>query len=450
MFKLQRFYSWTSFIVIFIAAALLTLFYRQVTMNWIEHLAKTNHQAVATTALNAVNAELTSYLNAVQNQQADPAAIPPRLAEKIHRLTQGTTVDDIDIYDRKGNLLYSTHADTKDASLQPDSSLMAAASGNMDSSMLAHEDFNWGNGVDATGSLIMTHVPIRQSQDAPVIGIFGIQSDMGHVIEESNRVMLQILIGGEFILAVLYAILVFVVRHAKKIIDSQQKTIRDRTASLEILSRRLLESEELRKKKIATDLHEGLAQTLSALKINVESNELKVMAANAPQQPSLVPVLQQAIQEVRSIATELRPSSLDDLGLLPTLNWFCREFEYLHPDIQIQREISLSEGMIPSHLKIEIYRIIETAFKNIAKYSNTDRIQFIMHWADDMIHLVIGDRPSVDLADAGYKQLDQGAEPQFRFAEVKERTSLSGGAFSTSQEREGWVTLRSSWACAAN
>ncbi|OHC87635.1 MAG: hypothetical protein A3J87_06365 [Sideroxydans sp. RIFOXYB12_FULL_59_6] len=106
--------------------------------------------------------------------------------------------------------------------------------------------------------------------------------------------------------------------------------------------------------------------------------------------------------------------------------------------------------MIPSHLKIEIYRIIETAFKNIAKYSNTDRIQFIMHWADDMLHVVIGDRPSTHPAVAGIGQPDQSAVPQFRFAEVKERTTLSGGAFTTTQERAGWVTLRSSWACAAH
>jgi signal transduction histidine kinase len=208
-----------------------------------------------------------------------------------------------------------------------------------------------------------------------------------------------------------------------------------------------LEGEEFKKKKIASDLHEGLAQTLSAIKINVESKELSEAAATVHAQGriSLVPALQQAIQEVRSIATALRPSSLDDLGLLPTLSWFCREFESLHPEIRVKREIGLSEGVIPAHLKIEIYRIVESAFKNIANYSNTDQILCAIHHADDMIHLIIGDAPSIQPAVAGITHFAPGTGPQFRFAEVRERTSLSGGAFSSTLEQAGWVTLRASW-----
>ena len=78
--------------------------------------------------------------------------------------------------------------------------------------------------------------------------------------------------------------------------------------------------EEQKKQKIAIDLHEGLAQTLSAIKVNVESSSRgNLRDANAQPLEHIVPVLQNAIQEVRSIATELRPSSLDDLGLLPTI-----------------------------------------------------------------------------------------------------------------------------------
>jgi signal transduction histidine kinase len=208
----------------------------------------------------------------------------------------------------------------------------------------------------------------------------------------------------------------------------------------------LLEGDELQKKKIAADLHEGLAQTLSAIKVNVENSRLKnSFDASAQSLGAIVPVLQHAIHEVRTIATELRPSSLDDLGLLPTLRWFCREFERRHPAISIQREISLAETNIPPLLKIDIYRIIESVFKNIAKYSHTDRISLALHLADTHIHLLIGDTPTVLPAIA---PAEPGIEAQFRFAEMKERTALSGGAFSTMLEDTGWVTLRASWAIA--
>src|SRR5512145_3273430 len=67
MFKLLRFYSVTSFIIIFVAAAVLTLFYRHVTVRWIDHLSKTNNLAVAQTALSSVGPELAAYLATVTN-----------------------------------------------------------------------------------------------------------------------------------------------------------------------------------------------------------------------------------------------------------------------------------------------------------------------------------------------------------------------------------------------
>jgi signal transduction histidine kinase len=300
----------------------------------------------------------------------------------------------------------------------------------------------------AEDNRMLTFTPIRSGPGTPVLGVFETRTDMSHLVEESDRVLLFFLAGAELILALLSAMLLVVVRHARNILHIQHKTIRERTATLEILSKSLLNGEELKKKKIAADLHEGLAQTLSAIKINMESTEL-AKACGEDSQPleSIVPVLQSAIHEVRTIATQLRPSSLDDLGLLPTLNWFCREFEHQHPDIRIQKEIFLREGTIPSHLKIDIYRIIESAFKNIAKYSNTDQIRFVMHLADDMIHLIIGDTPTIRPAITHISPTDPAADPQFRFAEMKERTSLSGGVFSSTLERMGGVTLRASWAC---
>ncbi|MCK9199966.1 MAG: histidine kinase [Gallionella sp.] len=450
MFKLLRFYSVTSFIIIFLTAALLTLFYRQVTMHWIEHLAKTNNLAVAQTALNFVGPELATYLESVPDageRGIGSHGLPAELAAHIRRVMQDTTVSRIEIYNRNGLLIFSTHTTPTAPPQARNPGFLAALGGRVSGSMVFMDTFDRLAGTAATDNLMQTYTPIRSGPT--VLGVFETHTDMSHLIEESDRVMFSILVGAELILALLYAILFFVVRHAKNIITAQQKTILERTASLKILSENLLRSEESSKKKIATDLHEGLAQTLSAIKINVENTELtKAYGANTQSLEAIVPVLQNAIHEVRAIATELRPSSLDDLGLLPTINWFCREFEQRHPKIRIQREISLQEHKIPSQLKIVIYRIIESAFKNIAKYSSTDQIRFVLHQADDMIHLIIGDTPAMQPAVATIARFAPGSGPQLRFAEIKERTSLSGGVFSTRMKKTGWVTLHSSWACA--
>jgi signal transduction histidine kinase len=445
MFKLLRFYSAISFIVIFLAAAILTLFYRQVTMHWIEHLAQTSNLSLAQTALTSVEPELGTYLSS--GAGIGSRGLPAGLASHIHRMTRDTTLSRIDIYDRNGLLVFSTQTTRPVSARGRDPAFLAALSGRASGAMTFQSAFDRLIKTAPANNLMRTYTPIRGDSPGAVLGVFETHADMSHLVEESDRILFHILAGAELILALLYGILFFVVRHARNIITAQQQTVLERTASLEALSEGLLKGEESRKKKIATDLHEGLAQTLSAIKANVESDRRRTPRTNRPSMDTIVPVLQHAIHEVRTIATELRPSSLDDLGLLPTINWFCREFELRHPEIRIRREISLPENMIPARLKIEIYRIIESAFRNIAKYSKTDQISFLLHPENDTIHLLIGDTPTMRPEAGTISRLDPGANPQLRFAEIRERTSLSGGTFSTTQENSGWITLHSSWAC---
>ncbi|MDO8990578.1 MAG: histidine kinase [Sideroxyarcus sp.] len=425
MFKYLRFYSIASFVVIFITAALLALFYRQVTLHWIDHLAKANNLTVAQTALNFIGPELAAHLG-----RADMPVLSGEMEAKIRSMTQTSPVVRIEIYDRSGRRVFPSGASSpaSDPGSTPD--FQAALGGN----------------VSEPSDMQDTYIPIRGTPAEPVMGVFGIHSDMSHLIEESDRMLLLMLAGVELILALLYAALVFVVRHADNALVKQQKPLRERATSLEILSTLLLKGDEVKRKKIAAELHEGLAQTLSAIKVNVESSELAQSSrSKTPATESLVPVLQQAIQEVRSIATELHPSSLEDLGLLPTLNWYCREFENAHPDIRVRNAVSLSERTIPEPLKIVIFRITESAFNNIAQYSDTDQIRLVLHQSDDMIHLIIGDTPTTR---TGTAQTDSDADAQFRFAEIQERTALSGGVFSNTREKSGGVTLRASWPCA--
>lgn len=452
MFKLLRFYSLTSFIIIFLTTVLLTVFYRQVTMLWIEHLAETNNHALAQTTLNSVTPELAAHLGSETDTDEPEIAsqrLPEPLAARISRMTQDTAVNRIDIYNRYGVLVFSTHTAPAISAQGRNRDFLAALDGRVSSSMIFADAFSRFQGASAANSWVRTYTPIRDDTSDAVLGVFETHTDMTHLIKESDKILFSILVGATLILTLLYAILFLVVRHARNIIAAQQNDVLERTTTLEILSEDLLKGEEFKKKKIAYDLHEGLAQTLSAIKANVESGSSRTKTARANKQSLeyIVPVLQNAIHEVRTIATELRPSSLDDLGLLPTINWFCREFEKGHPEISIQKEISLPESMIPAQLKIVIYRIVESAFKNIAKYSNTDQIRFALGTADDMIHLIIGDAPTMQPATDTAALSAPGANPQFRFAEIKERTSLSGGAFSTTLGNSGWITLHSSWAC---
>ena len=452
MFKLLRFYSVASFVVIFVAATVLTLFYRQVTIRWIDDLAIQGNLTLAQTVLNAIKPELITYLGVMSDGDANDRGVtweklPTGVTTDLLRMTNGTSVGSIKIYRRDGQIFFSTQSEQIGNKAGNHTAFLSALDGNIFSFMTYRDTFNRLEGTTADDNLMHTYIPIRNTPTEPVLGVLEIHTDMNHQVEGNSNALLITLLGAHVILALLYAALVMVVRHAKNIIESQQRTIEERTTSLEVLSKRLLKNEEQKTQKIAIDLHEGLAQTLSAIKFNVESSRGNPLDANARPLEHIVPVLQSAIQEVRSIATELRPSSLDDLGLLPTINWYCREFEQRHKEINIEREILLQESTIPVPLKIVIFRIIESTFKNIAHYSGTDQIKLAMQGAGDKIHLHISHTPVEKPSVAAVVPYDPGSDPQFRFVEMMERVTLSGGTFRATRNNDGWVMLHASWVC---
>jgi signal transduction histidine kinase len=453
MFRLMRYYSVASFIIIFLAAAILTLFYRQISIRWIEDMASSSSLTLAQTVLNSIKPELVAYLSTGSDGDATDRGItwqelPTEIAAGMLNLTRGTAVGGIKIYDHSGQIFFSTQKGETGASLGDHPGFQSAIGGQVFNFMTYRDTFNRFEGTTAEDNLMHTYIPIRNGPKDPVVGVLEIHTDVNNLIEENDRVLFVTLVGSEFILALLYAVLLIVVRHARNIIENQQKTIQERTGSLEALSERLLKLEEQKKQKIAYDLHEGLAQTLSAIKMNVESSKLQLSSGNSTTQPleSIVPVIQGAISEVRSIATELRPSSLDELGILPTINWFCREFEQQYEDIILQREISVPEATIPASLKIVIYRIIESTLKTIAQQVHTDEIRLGLLEIGGKLQLEISHAPEEPPSTRANTEPKADAEPNFRFAEMKERAALSGGRFTATRSLEGWVTLRASWA----
>ncbi len=108
---------------------------------------------------------------------------------------------------------------------------------------------------------------------------------------------------------------------------------------LRFLSSRLLEAQEEERKRIARELHDSIGQSLAAVKFNVESllqgEAVKNSEELAKPLEFLVPIIQGAIEEARRIYTGLRPTILDDLGILATISWFCREFRKTFPHIRV-------------------------------------------------------------------------------------------------------------------
>jgi|WetSurMetagenome_2_1015567.scaffolds.fasta_scaffold00650_8 PAS domain S-box-containing protein len=198
---------------------------------------------------------------------------------------------------------------------------------------------------------------------------------------------------------------------------------------LRFLSSRLLEAQEEERKRIARELHDSIGQSLAAVKFNVEN---LLQGAGNPETPAkslelVIPIIQGAIEDARRIYTGLRPSVLDDLGILATVSWFSREFRKTFPHIRVREQIAVEEEEIPEAIKIVIFRIIQEALNNVAKYSGAESVNVALLKTGSTIELTIeDDGRGFDLQEVTSKD---SREKGFGLTGMKERTELSGGVF---------------------
>jgi PAS domain S-box-containing protein len=226
-----------------------------------------------------------------------------------------------------------------------------------------------------------------------------------------------------------------------------EESLRESENHLRHLSSQLLTAQENERKRIALELHDGIGQSLSALKFGVE-NSLKQMDKGTARPiikplEAVIPIIQESIEEVRKIAMDLRPATLDDLGILATIAWFCREFQTIYSEIRIEKQINIKENEVPELQKTVIYRVMQEAMNNIAKHSKADLVRLSLRKTDSVIELVIEDNGlGFDLEDAlSVESSTRG----LGLSSMKERTEFSGGSFTIEAVKGAGTIVRSIW-----
>ncbi|MDL1979059.1 MAG: histidine kinase [Deltaproteobacteria bacterium] len=206
-------------------------------------------------------------------------------------------------------------------------------------------------------------------------------------------------------------------------------------------------AQENEKKRVAQELHDSIGQSLTAIKFALE-NSLDEKAgrtaeARVESSRAVIPVVQQAIEEVRRIHTDLRPSILDDLGILTTINWFCREFRMIYSYIRIEKEVAVQEKEVPEPLKMVIFRVLQEAMNNIAKHSDADFVRLCFRKTDGAIALTVEDNGrGFDPAKALSLK---NSEKRFGITSMKERTELTGGSFAIKSTPGTGTAISASW-----
>ena len=226
-----------------------------------------------------------------------------------------------------------------------------------------------------------------------------------------------------------------------------EEAVKKSESELRSLSSKLLDSHEEENKRIGNELHDGIAQTLSSIKFWAEAAQLQMGREDFMEAckslDTVVSQLQGAVQEIRSISKNLRPTILDDLGILPTISWLCQDFQNLHPLIGIESHVQLEERDVSDDLKTVVFRVLQEALNNIGKHSQADQVVIGLKRTDGRVDLIITDNGmGFDVPDAlSTKKHVRG----LGLASMKERTELSSGSFSIESREGAGTTVRAAW-----
>jgi len=296
------------------------------------------------------------------------------------------------------------------------------------------------------------HVRIRDSSDGdrdkyvfftPVQGI-----GWSVIIEETRSKVFQSVFRYLIFIAVVSLSVFMAVALSLVYLRGRQRqmtALRESENRLRVLATQLLTAEENGRKLVAGEIHDSIGSALSAIRFRVEDlikqGEQGVVASESLK--GLMSTIQHAMEESRRIQTDLRPSMLDDLGILTTLDWHCREFQKTFSHIRIEKEIGLSENDVPPTLKTVIYRISQEALNNIAKHSKADLVTLSLRKTGDPIELTIQDNGQGFNVENIFSM--ESYKRGLGLSSMRERTELSGGSFTIESIQGKGTTIHASW-----
>jgi two-component system, NarL family, sensor histidine kinase DegS len=193
--------------------------------------------------------------------------------------------------------------------------------------------------------------------------------------------------------------------------------------NLRIYMKKVGQAQEAERKRIARELHDETIQSLV-----VVSRKLEDLSTGRPgiSVADIREEIRKIIEEVRHFGQELRPSILDDLGLIPAVKWLASNLGKNY-NITVETEVSGGQRQLPSESELMLFRIIQEALTNVGKHSQATKVKVKLDFSENSIKVVISDD-------------GQGIKTPLKIGElarigklgllgIRERTQLLGGTF---------------------
>jgi two-component system sensor histidine kinase UhpB len=232
------------------------------------------------------------------------------------------------------------------------------------------------------------------------------------------------------------------IRRLVTAIDAMLNRIANYTSQLQAISERAISAQEEERVRIARSLHDDTAQSISMLIIHLERLNSLIPAERtdiARYISDAQNVATRLLENLRKIIWDLRPSILDDLGLVSAIRWFARtnlEKASVKLDFWVGNEVV----RLPSHLETMLFRITQEAISNILRHANASKVSIRLWKADEQIWLEIkDDGRGFDIQKTVGEAIDR---KQLGLLGIQERATLVHGGVKIESSKESGTCLQ--------
>lgn len=207
------------------------------------------------------------------------------------------------------------------------------------------------------------------------------------------------------------------------------------------LSRQLLTVQEEERMKISRELHDVIAQTLIGINVRLQAFKAEATAGNR-QLPQKITTTQRLVEEsvdiVHRFARELRPTVLDDLGLIPALKSFIKDF-IANTGVQVSLKVSAKIEQSSATIRTALYRVAQESLNNVARHAKSSLAEVTVRCLDGFIYMEITDIGQGFNVDG---TPDAKMPKRLGLLGMRERIEMIGGSYSLESAPGKGTTIR--------
>jgi len=207
------------------------------------------------------------------------------------------------------------------------------------------------------------------------------------------------------------------------------------------LSRQLLSAQEEERKKISRELHDVIAQTLASINVQLTTLRNKASLNTKGLERSIARTQRLVVHSVNIVhqfARELRPTVLDDLGLIPALHSFLKDFGQ-QTGIRVRLSAFAGIKQVNSEKRTVLYRVAQEALTNVARHAQATRAEVSIQKLDGTICMTIKD-DGKGFRGGNLAHFKKGK--RLGLLGMRERLEMVGGNFTVASKRGNGTTVK--------